>query len=73
MIVTATEFKTSIGKYLLIADKEDVLITKNGRKIAKLVNVREGKASLLSPLRGILKDANVTRDSIRCERLAKYD
>jgi prevent-host-death family protein len=37
MIVTATELKTNLGKYLTLAAGEDVLITKNGRGIAKLV------------------------------------
>ena len=73
MIVTATEFKTNIGKYLSLADGEEVIITKNGRCLAKLVSVRDGKASALRSLRGILKGTNATRESIRKERLAKYD
>ena len=73
MIVTATEFKTNIGKYLSLADREDVVITRNGRGVAKLVGVHDGNASALSALRGILKDTGATRESIREERLAKYD
>ena len=73
MIVTATEFKTNIGKYLLLADAEEVLITKNGRGVAKLVSVRAGRASALRPLRGMLRGSNATRESIRGERLTKYD
>ena len=73
MVVTATEFKTNIGKYLSLADSEEVLITKNGRGIAKLVSVRDGKAFALHSLRGILKDSEATRESIREERLAKYE
>ncbi|MDR3120234.1 MAG: type II toxin-antitoxin system Phd/YefM family antitoxin [Clostridiales bacterium] len=73
MIVTATEFKTNIGRYLLLADSEEVLITKNGRSVAKLVSARDGKTSALRSLRGILKGADVSLESIRKERLAKYD
>jgi len=73
MIVTATEFKANIGKFLVLADSEDVLVTKNGRNIARLVSVRDGKESALRPLRGILKGTDATRETIREERLAKYD
>ena len=73
MIITATELKTNIGKYLSLADGEDVLITRNGRNVAKLVSVREVKTSVLRPLRGILIDTDITRESIRDERLAKYN
>ena len=30
MSITATELKLNLGKYLLLAEKEDVFITKNG-------------------------------------------
>jgi len=73
MIVTATEFKTNIGKYLSLADDEDVLITKNGRSVAKLISAKGGKASALRSLRGILKGSDATLESIREERLERYD
>jgi prevent-host-death family protein len=73
MIVTATEFKTNIGKYLTMAGSEDVLITKNGRSVAKLVSARDSRTSALRSLRGILKGSDMTLESIREERLAKYD
>jgi prevent-host-death family protein len=73
MIVTATEFKTNVSRYLALAENEEVLITKNGKSVAKLVSARDGKSPALRSLRGILKGADVTRESIRDERLAKYD
>jgi prevent-host-death family protein len=73
MIVTATEFKTNIGKYLALAGSEDVLVTKNGRSVAKLVAARDARTSALRSLRGMLKGSDATLESIREERLAKYD
>ena len=73
MIITATELKANIGKYLSLADAEEVLITKNGRGVAKLVSLRGGKGSSLRSLRGVLKGVDATRESIREERLLKYD
>ena len=38
MIVTATEFKTNLGKYLEMAMSQDIFITKNGKSIARLTS-----------------------------------
>jgi prevent-host-death family protein len=38
MIVTATEIKNNFGRYIRLAAKEDIIITKNGEKIAKLIS-----------------------------------
>ena len=73
MLVNATEFKTNIGKYLSLVDKEDVFITKNGKSVAKLTNLSEGNMEAVRSLRGILKDTDATHDKIRAERLSKYD
>jgi prevent-host-death family protein len=73
MIVTTTDFKTHVSRYLSLVADEEILITKNGRNIAKLMNARNGNASALHSLRGILKDSGATRDAIREGRLAKYD
>lgn len=34
--ITATEFKTNFGKYLKLASKEEISITKNGKIIATM-------------------------------------
>ena len=73
MIATTTEFKANIGKYLSLAESEDILITKNGQNIAKLVSAKHGILSALRLLRGVLKSTNLSLESIREERLAKYD
>ena len=73
MVVTATEFKTNLGKYIRLADMEDIIITKNGRSVAKLTNAREVNLIRLSSLRGVLKDHDVTLESVRAERLEKYN
>ena len=38
MFISATEFKNNLGKYLTLAAKEDIYITKNGKSIAKLTS-----------------------------------
>lgn len=36
MIITSTEMKNNFGKYLRIAAREDIIITKNGKKVCRL-------------------------------------
>ena len=35
MSITATELKSNLGKYLLLAATEDIFITRNGKVVAK--------------------------------------
>jgi prevent-host-death family protein len=73
MVVTATEFKTNLGKYITLADMEDIIITRNGRSVAKLTNARDAKLVAIHSMRGLLKGVDVSADDIRTERLTKYD
>lgn len=45
MIVNATDLKNNLGKYLRAVEREDVIITSNGRKIAKLTVYTEEYAA----------------------------
>ena len=71
MIITATEFKSNVGKYLILASKEDI-ITKNGKRIAKLSDASEDKTDILKSLIGILPN-NISKDEAREERLSKHE
>jgi len=72
MTVTATEFKTNVGKYLDLIAEEDIFITQNGKLIAKVVNPQ---ISAVDSLRGMLKDvpSDIELDTLREERLLKYE
>lgn len=72
MVVTATEFKTNFGKYLELIAEEDIFITRNGKTVAKVVNLQ---SSAVDSIRGMLKNvpSDVDTDSLREERLLKYD
>jgi antitoxin (DNA-binding transcriptional repressor) of toxin-antitoxin stability system len=71
--ITATDFKTSLGKYLVIAGREDIHITKNGADIAVLTAPRSPK-SWVDELTGITPNADADTKKIKAERLAeKYE
>ncbi|WP_418790852.1 type II toxin-antitoxin system Phd/YefM family antitoxin [Phosphitispora sp. TUW77] len=71
MLITATELKNNIGKYLALAATHDIYITKNGKSIAKLTSAAADKVALLDSLVGIVPDGNLTLNDIKKERLKK--
>ena len=54
MSITATELKNNLGKYLELANEEDIFITKNGKVIAKLSNPNKDKETIMNELAGVL-------------------
>ena len=70
MSITATELKMNLGKYLMLAEKEDVYITKNGKVVAKLTNPFQDRVDMAKSLFGILP-ADITLEEVREERLSK--
>ncbi len=72
MSVTATEFKMNFGKYLSLAESEDVYITQNGKIIAKLTNTNADRRAVVDSLIGIIPD-DITLEEARDERLGKYE
>jgi len=70
MQITATEFKMNMGKYLSMAGKRDIFITKNGQRIAKLTNPPPDRVAMLDSLVGIARtDEDMTLEDIKKERL----
>ena len=73
MYVTATEFKSNIGRYLTLVDNEEIVITKNGRSVARLSSAKRSKADIVRSLIGIIPDDGTTLEQAREERLARYE
>ena len=67
MVVTATDLKTNLGKYLDLLDTEDIIITRNGRRIAKLIRDEEDVLAEVQSLFGILASSD-GEDKQRDER-----
>ncbi len=68
MSITATELKQNLGKYLLLSAKEDILITKNGKIIAKLTNPNQNRVDTAKSLFGMLPEDTSLEDA-KAERL----
>ena len=72
MVITATEFKTNLGKYLELAAAQDIFITKNGKNIARLTSPSVNKLAVLDSIVGIVpQNEDLNEKVIREERLAR--
>lgn len=70
MPITATELKLNLGKYLALAEKEDIFITKNGKVVAKLSNPNVDRVEMAKSLLGIIP-ADITLEDAMTERIDK--
>jgi len=68
MIVKSTEVQNNFGKYLEIASGQEIVITKNGIPVARLLGMQDTLAFLADRLVGILPK-NVDEDEAKTERL----
>jgi antitoxin (DNA-binding transcriptional repressor) of toxin-antitoxin stability system len=73
MLATATQVKNNFGKYLAIAQKQDVLITKNGKTVAILKTDIDEKLAKVDRLFGILRESEKsTQDPFAQKSLAEW-
>ena len=54
MSITATELKSNLGKYLKLAENEDIFITRNGKVVAKLSNPNADRVEMAKSLLGVI-------------------
>ena len=54
MSITATELKVNLSKYLMLAEPEDIYITRNGKVVAKLSNPYQDRVDVAKSLFGVL-------------------
>lgn len=66
--ISVSELKTNAGKYVTMAQSQDIFITKNGKLIARLTTAKPDKVAAAKALFGILP-SNVNVDEAREERL----
>lgn len=73
MVVTATEFKSNVSRYLDLVGSEDVFIASNGKRVAKLSGVKSNRADIVKSLFGIIPNSGSSLTELREERLARYE
>lgn len=74
MIITATEFKNKVGRFIELARKEEIIISKNGKQIIRLVPVNKNESPATNSLLGVFeKVAEYEALKTKDERLKKYE
>ena len=68
MQVSMSDFRANVGKYVKMADKANIFITRNGKSVAKLVPVNQNKKFSLKAVIGAIP-SDMDYDKIREERL----
>lgn len=70
---TATEVQNNFGKYLnLVQTGGEVIVTKNGKEIARLVSYDKSVSFLTDSLIGVLK-GDYDDKKARTEKMKKYE
>ncbi len=71
--VTATEFKTNLGKYFdMLSDNNIILITRNGKLIGKLSNPSVSNVDALTGILEGLLPSSYDRHDLKEERLNEF-
>lgn len=68
MQISVSELKTNAGKYVAMANEQDIYITKNGKRIAKITSAKADKVAAAKSLFGLLP-ADTDLGKAREERL----
>ncbi len=66
--ISVSELKMNTGKYVTMAGSQDILITKNGKVVAKLVSAKVDKKAAWESLTNIFKDVHLTDEEIERAR-----
>ncbi|MCR5823788.1 MAG: type II toxin-antitoxin system Phd/YefM family antitoxin [Lachnospiraceae bacterium] len=64
MLITTTEFKTNLNKYLLLASTEDIYITRYGKVVAKLTNPFQSRMEVAESLFGAVPQTTTLEEAM---------
>ena len=68
MQVSVSELKANAGKYVSLASRQDVYVTKNGKRVARITSAKKDRVAAAKALFGILPD-DVDLNASREERI----
>ena len=70
MLVNSTEIQNNFGKYLDLAAGQEIVITKNGLPVARLIGMKETVSFLTDRLVGLIPP-DVDEAAVKHERLKR--
>ena len=66
--ISVSDLKANTGKYVAMAQDDDIFITKNGKVVAKLVTAKANKVESLNRLKGLFAGVEITDDDVNSAR-----
>ncbi len=66
--ISVSDLKANTGKYVAMAQDDDIFITKNGKVVAKLVTAKVNKVESLNRLQNLFAGAEITDDDVKAAR-----
>lgn len=70
MIINSSDFQNNVGKYLDLAEGQEIVITRNGSPVARLLGMKKTVSFLSDRLVGLIPP-DVDEDGEKAERLAR--
>jgi prevent-host-death family protein len=70
MIVNSSEFQNNVGKYLELAKTQEIVITRNGAPLVRMLGMDQTLSFLADKLVGVVPPT-VSEDEARDERLSR--
>ena len=71
MIVNSTDIQNNFGKYLELASGQEIVITRNGTAVARLIGMGKQENSISKQLRGIIP-ADADEEAAKNERMSRH-
>ena len=69
--ITTSELKSNIARYITLVEKEDILITRNGKTVARLIGQKADKVAMAKSLFGVIKGTDIDEKALKQERRSK--
>ena len=66
--ISVSELKANAGKYVTMAQDDDIFITENGKVVAKLVTAKVNKAEAFNRLQGLFVGVSITDAEVEAEK-----
>lgn len=66
--ISVSDLKANTGKYVSMAQEDDIFITKNGKVVAKLVTAKVDKVESLNRLKSLFAGVEITDDDVDAAR-----
>ena len=70
MIINSSDFQNNVGKYLDLAEGQEIVITRNGLQVARLVGINKTVSFLSDRLVGLIPP-DVDEDTEKAERFSR--